>query len=130
MAQPTKSHRYSEWDDAIGKLAAMTEQGAIKWELHESFHGRGEDIAISPAFIAEVNGRNVLLYEYKYKYFTDVDEWTWQTDVAVEFVDDEGRLEYTWQGSRGSRQRLLDAIRYRAAHVDDFFKEFLRESAR
>jgi hypothetical protein len=120
-----KSKRYSDWDAAIEKLIALTEHDEIDWEPWDEFRGRGEDAAVPPAFRTEVNGRNVAIYEYRFKYYTDSDEWEYHTDIAIEFIDPSGRLEYAWQGSPYARRRLLDAIRYRAAHVDDFLKEFL-----
>jgi hypothetical protein len=122
-----QSVRYSDWDAAIEKLTAMTESGEVVWEVRDDFRGGGEDSAITPAFYAEVNGRDVLVYEYNYKHFTDADEWEWHSDIAIEFVTPSAGLEYPWQGSRVARRRLIDAIRYRAAHVDDFLKEFLQK---
>ena len=116
------------WDAAIEKLIAMTERGELEWEAIEDFDGRGEDVAVRPAFDARVRGRKVRVYEYQYKHYTDSDEWTWTTEVAIEFVDEQGNFEYGWQGRFGTRRRLLDAVRYRAAHVGEFLQEFLQES--
>jgi hypothetical protein len=115
------------WDAAIDKLAELTERGDLEWDTVVNFHGRGEEVAVPPVFEANVKGRKVRVYEYQYKHYTDADEWDWATELAIEFVDENGNLEYPWKGRLGSRLRLLDAIRYRTAQVGDFLEEFLHE---
>ncbi len=123
----SKSSDDVNWDSAIEKLIALTKDGELRWESNSDFRARGDDEISGVAFEAEVKGRRILVYEYQYRHYTDVDEWDWATSIAIEFVDAHDNLEYSWQGRLGNRRQLLDAIRFQAANISDFLEEFLHE---
>jgi hypothetical protein len=119
--------REPNWEAAVKKLAEQTEAGMIKWSqntrvasLRKQVHGDGYE--------AVVQGRHVLVYEYRYRDFIDSEEYEWEDDVAIEFVTPQLELEYRWPATP-YRRYLLDSIRYQVSGADKFLERFLSEEA-
>lgn len=113
----------NRWNDAAIKLAELTRAGDVKWSSNPAMAKLRED-AVGSVFVGKYLDKLMCVYEYKYRRFTDVDEWEWETDVAIEFVTDGGALEWRWPAV-AQRRSLLDAIRYAAANAGDFLKKLL-----
>lgn len=122
----------NRWEEAVAKLVRMTESGQISWQptykLHER-RGHGAEI-VGPAYVADVQGKRVAVYEFGYDEdeSSDSSSADWDSGVAMEFVDENFETEWVWPAS-GERWALLEAIRYRASGADRFLDAFLAEGS-
>jgi len=127
MAQTT----IDRWELAVNKLADMTRRGELTWTPTSNIAPPDAASAnlVGPAFVACVNGKYIAVYEYRYKYFTGEDEWYWESDTAIQFVDARTHAtEWLWPSPRG-REQLLDAIRYEHVGADAFLDSLLSNTA-
>lgn len=107
----------------IDHLAELTQTRQINWVREVpprqilTTHNR-----IQHVYVTFYNGRNIRLYEEMYKYFTDEDEYYWQTQLVLEFIDENGNS--IWQFPQTSNGwDLLNAVKYRDANVDAFIND-------
>jgi len=117
------------WTRAVRKLVRLTESGEITWapfpQLVSTRKHLQEDIEGEP-FCANVEGRPIAVYQYRFKRYEDEDTWSWESDVAVEFVNTDGQLEWRWPAT-AYRWELLEAVRGQVAGASHFLRSFLRE---
>lgn len=113
-----------KWTTFVKKLIKKTEDGSIEW--YESPHAKREN-TLGPIFTAEIlPGKFAAVYRYWYNYYTDVDEYSRQESVAIQFVDDDGAKQ--WQlPTVGARFALIDLIEYNDAEADDILDTFLKD---
>jgi hypothetical protein len=129
----TTTERYAsrrdKFDAATRQLIERTEAGNLRWTPNLEFcRKRGDDTEfVGPAYIAELGGKRIAVYEYRYKNFVDADEWFWDTRVGIDFIDESLNTEWTWPSPNG-RLILLDVIRYRTSNADEFLNQILSES--
>jgi hypothetical protein len=114
-----------DWAPAVKKLVALTESGELQWDRLSHMLSREEEI-VGDVFRATVQSREIVVYEYRFKNYQDEDTWSWDTDVAIEFVRGGGELEWRWPETP-SRWALIDAIRAQLARAPDFLRRFLAE---
>lgn len=112
-----------DWTLAVKKLIALTESGELTWERCPHPPPRTEDIQ-GEAFLGVVETRMILVYEYRYRQFVDEERYVWETDVAIEFVNDEVQIQWRWPVTPHN-WRLLDAIRSQVAQAPEFLRSFL-----
>lgn len=114
-----------DWAPAVKKLVALTESGKLTWERVTEFPPRAEEIA-GNAFCARVQDRWIAVFEYRFRDFTDEDTYVWETDVAIEFIDDERKVQWRWPAT-AYRWPLIHGIRSQLARAPEFLREFLAE---
>ncbi|HUT94347.1 MAG TPA: hypothetical protein VMY37_33110 [Thermoguttaceae bacterium] len=114
-----------DWAPAVQKLVALTESGKLTWERCYHAPPRAHEI-VGDMLRANVQGRYITVYEYRFKSYEDEDTWSWETEVAVEFVDSQGELQWRWPAT-SYRWALIDAIRAQLAGAPDFLRKFLAE---
>lgn len=107
----------------IDHLVELTQTGQINWVRDIpprqilTTHNR-----IQQVYVTFYNGKNIRLYEEMYKYFTDEDEYYWQTQLVLEFIDENANS--IWQFPQTSNGwDLLNAVKYRDANVDAFIND-------
>lgn len=116
-----------KWDRALQKLITLTRDGSLTWSTDRFDRNSRDEVQGEAIYAAVLQERHLIVYEYRFKNYTDEDTWTWDTEVAVEFVDAEGNLQWPWPALR-DRFQLLDAIRYQAAGAGEFLDGFLSEA--
>ena len=109
------------WEQAVTRLLEWTRDSRLKWQKST---GVLRADAISDVYEAMIQGRRVVVWEYRVRSF---DEPQAVEDVAIEFVDVTGKAEWRWPET-ASRWALLDAIRYQLAGADSFLKQLLEKS--
>lgn len=115
-----------DWAPAVAKLVALTESRELTWDRFFHTPPRDHDIVGDTMFRANVQGRYIAVYEYRFKTYEDEDTWSWETEVAVEFVKSEGELQWRWPAT-SYRWALIDAIRAQVAGAPQFLEKFLAE---
>lgn len=116
-----------KWDRALRKLIALTRDGSLIWNPNSVPRDSRDEVQGEGIYATVLQERHLIVYEYRFRNYTDEDTWTWDTEVAVEFVDGEGNLQWPWPALPG-RFQLLDAIRYQAAGAGEFLEEFLSDT--
>lgn len=108
------------WERIVGELVDKTRAGDLVWKASPA--AKRED-ATSDIYEARVLDRDVVLYEYKYQYYIDEDEWHWVREVAIEFT--EPLTDHTWRWPRtGKHYELLEAVKRQAFRADEFADAF------
>jgi len=111
------------WEQAINKLVSVTCSGSLEWQIDEPISSPAGAVT-GHVYTSYVQGRKLAVYEFRYRYFTDEDEWELVPDVAIDFVTEDGTLEYRWP-KLGPRWTLIDAIRRSVSGADEFLESFL-----
>jgi hypothetical protein len=119
--------KVEQWARAAEKLIQLTEDGKLNWITNRFPAILREDILGETIYSASVQGRWIAVYEYRYKDFSDSEEFSWCNDIAIEFVDFNGGLEWRWPTVH-NRVQLLDAIRAKVCGANDFLKQFLEDT--
>jgi hypothetical protein len=111
----------AKWNSVVERLITLTEQGVLEWTENDS--SLRENV-LGRIYYTSFKDRNILVYEYNYKAYTDEDIWHWDNEVAIEFVDEQAKLQWQWPKSP-LRFRLLEAIRYKMIKADSFLDAVL-----
>ena len=114
-----------DWTRAVRKLVALTESGGVTWVQFPQLGSKRENVQ-GDAFYADVEGRPVAAYQYRFKSYEDEETWSWENEVAVEFVTSDGDLQWRWPATP-YRWELLEAIRGQVAGARHFLESFLAE---
>ena len=115
------------WEAAVNKLVGMTEDGLLRWAPNDLLRHLRPDMAlIGDAYVATVNGKQVAIYEYRYKYFRDAKHRVWETGLRIEFITPNLEREWTWPATH-SRFLLLETIRYGGSQANQFLERFLTQ---
>ncbi len=107
----------------IDHFAELTQKGEVKW-VRENPPSKilTTENRIEQVYVTFYNGKNIRFYEEMYKYYTDEDEYHWQTQLVLEFIDENSNS--IWQFPQTSNGwNLLNAVKYRDANVDEFIKD-------
>lgn len=115
-----------EWDGATRVLIRLTQDGELKWRIDNNLPKKREHI-VGRAYVAPYESKMIAIYQYKYQYYKDEDDYDWLNDVAIEFVDDDGDCEWQWPKVE-SRWELLEAVRYKNSGAGSFLKTLLAKS--
>lgn len=115
-----------QWDRAVRKLIALTDGGELRWMPSPEFCETHAEIAFAgPAYASVVQGKRVVVFEH---FFEDRHSAASprESGVAIVFVGPNHEIEWRWPAPKG-RFELLETIRYRTSHADEFLKEFLAD---
>ena len=115
-----------KWADAIEKVTKMTDQGSLNWQQAGGIPMPNlvRDDVLGDIYVATVQGRWMAIYEYRDKSYLDDTNWHWEDAVAVEFIDNTGKLQWRWPFYPAAWQ-LLDAVKRQVTGADDFLRQFL-----
>ena len=112
----------------ISKLIQDTKKKEIEWidEPNNKLILPSSERPVSKVYRTEINGKNIRIYEYQIKHYTDEFDYEWIERVRLELFDDDGAslLEFSYDFAL---YKLLNAVRKANTDVDDFMKGFLNE---
>ena len=112
---------------AITLLLEQTQEGVLKWRA--SAPGKdltqGDNI-IDVIYVAEKEQRTLRLYTLRFRSFTDVEEWHWEDEVALELSDP---LNKSWWRfpKHPVILDLLEAVQFKTVGVDTFIDKLIAE---
>lgn len=118
------------WNEVVSKLAVDTERNVVRWVPVRDHGPDMLPLVVGVAYVSEVKGKRIRVYEYQYPSSWDEDGAVLETtsDVAIEFIDQVvNRLEYRIPSTE-SRWKLLESIRLQASQVPEFVNAFLKAS--
>lgn len=114
------------WEAVLRQIATQTDAGEIRWQKAPDLKSRcteGTGIVGVP-YTARIRDKIFLVYEYEFRYYTDSDEWSPATEVAVDLISSDGELEFGLPRV-GGRWQLMNAIRGQVSGARDFLRDFL-----
>jgi hypothetical protein len=117
-----------EWEQAVQRMIELTESRHLNWRVLSQAKNQRKDVE-GDVYAALVRGRCIAVYEYRFSFFDeDIGNDDIRNEVAIEFIEESGGLQYRWPAVAGRRQ-LLDAIRCIVAGAEEFIRSFLSETA-
>ncbi|PAA96797.1 hypothetical protein [Serratia fonticola] len=108
----------------ITQLNRHTLNGTISWLRDDAPYNitHGSDSYIPLFFSVLFNGAKFGIYEEKYKYFTDIDEYYWLSQVVLCILDESNLEVWKYNANISVLKDLFDNIRYKQSGIEDIFK--------
>lgn len=110
----------------VTRLIQRTQDDLLTWEAKPT----SEDIAesdesvVGAVYVTETSGRNLRLYHYKSRLYSDDVEWEWVHGVALELED---RDNLSWW--RFPEDRIIwdldETVKFKVSDVESFLDDFL-----
>lgn len=72
------------------------------------------------------NNHYARIYKYEYKYYIDEEAWVWENEIAIDLIDDEDRILFSFPLLK-SRNELFSVVTSQVSGVNDLMQEFLEE---
>ena len=113
-----------KWEQFCARMFERTESKSMSWD--DNSEGVHRSDAVSPLFVSRFKGWTILIYRYSYNYYHDEDRFTPAEEVAIEIINEKGKIEWTLP-KVPSRSRLIDLIQYQTSDVASLFKEMLSD---
>jgi hypothetical protein len=113
----------------ILKLNRDTKENKIKWSVVTNFIPSsisGTEVLVGSIYLSKVNDRSLILYKYRHRYYFDEDQYNLVDDIRLEFINKSGISEWEFPQDRAIDD-LYETVRYKSAHIDEFFQDFLKE---
>lgn len=111
----------------ISKILRETTETIIQWSLsnHRVNGMDGDEELIGNIYQADISGKHIRLYKYKFKWYVEEDVYHWVSRIRLEFFSSyNGATEWTFPYSN-TLDDLYDAVMAQTAGVNDFFDEYL-----
>lgn len=111
----------------IVKLNKLTQEGELKWETknYEIQLGSTEEL-LNKVYQTKLKNKEIRIFRYRYKYYTDEHVYHWASDCRLEFIDSDGTPEWTFP-EESTIYDLYDSVRYQTAQIDNFLDNFLTD---
>ena len=114
----------------IGKMLRETIEGKLKWHVDDTTNVGsnidGYDTVIGNIYFTVVYGRNIRLYKYKTRYYTDIDEWYWSIGYQLEFYNNSNNKVIWAFPDSNTTVDLYNEVSFKASGIDDFMKGYLK----
>jgi len=94
---------YSKTQELAKKLTRETNSGSLKWvssTIPDSFKD-GTEYKFPFCYICKFKGQTIGIYEKRFKYFTDEDEYYWTAEIGLYFLKNHN--EVSWHYAEQSK---------------------------
>lgn len=110
----------------IIKLIKLTRSEELTWTpyIPKDKELPGGGVILDKGYETTISDRNIVLYRYKYKYYTDEFNFDWFTKINLELQDSDGHTDYVFDFNN-SMNDLYDIVREQTSEVLDIIDEFL-----
>jgi hypothetical protein len=110
---------------AVTKILRQTLSKELVWaaDLRKTPLG-AEEYIIGKTYMTQVLDKIVRIFKYKYKYFTDEDEFTWVEGHKLQFTDYKGNPEWEFPYSNAVHD-LYEAVSFQTTEVKEFLDKWL-----
>jgi hypothetical protein len=116
----------TDWEKAIDKLTRETVNGSIVWGTSIPFDRPNQ--VIPPVYWANVCGHLIAVYEYLYREYEDVENYSENKQMVIEFVTEKGLCLFRWSYFDYTKYwQLISAIRQQVSKANEFLNKFLGE---
>ena len=115
--------------EIIDKLIELTQHNQIKWYKRPSPPVPpiiGPDYHVDIVYTVNHLGRNIRAYDQHFKQYLDEERYFWDSQMVVEFTDDEGALLGRLPNTPNAYE-LLRAIQFQNPEIKSFYEDLLRK---
>jgi len=113
----------------VDKLIELTQHNELSWESSEPpYNLTSPDVRIDLVYTTYYLNRYIRIYQKNYKYYIDDVQYTWDSRIVFEFIDESGNSLWQFPQTNNAWD-LLKAIQYQNSNVSDFYKEIFSKSA-
>ncbi|WP_045459882.1 hypothetical protein [Vibrio hyugaensis] len=107
----------------IDKLVELTQHGRIEWvEEQPPAYLIASDSKVDLVYVTTYLNRHIRTYKRDFKYWIDDVQFTWDKEVVIEFVDENGRRMGRFPHTPNTPE-LLRAIQYQNPQLQTFFND-------
>jgi len=109
----------------ITQLNRYTLNGSISWRRDDAPYNiiHGSDSYIPLFFSVNFNGTKFGIYEEKYRYYTDVDEFYWTSQIVLCILDDNNLEVWKYKERFSVLNDLFDNVRYKQSGIEDILSK-------
>lgn len=109
--------------EIVDKLIELTQHGELLWDYERpNSYMLAQDSKVDTVYLTQYLGRNIRIYRRDFKYYLDESQYTWDWEVIVEFVNDQGERMGRFPQSPNSIE-LIQAIQYQNPQIKDFYND-------
>ncbi|HHI4957606.1 hypothetical protein [Vibrio parahaemolyticus] len=110
-----------DWVLLVDKLTELTQYNEITWVRESAPDYLQSTISrVDFVYFVYFNNQQFRLYEEMYKYFTDEDEFYWETQVRLDLVDNLGNVMFDVPKTR-NMYNLIQAVKYQTSDINRLF---------
>ncbi|HXT02334.1 MAG TPA: hypothetical protein VN915_16795 [Elusimicrobiota bacterium] len=115
MTQENKTAR------AMFLFLKLTQDGKLIWTAMDPSPDTMEDgnKVVRVMYVAKKDDRMLRLYHYRFRSYTDEDEWHWEDSIALEVSDPKGLSWWSFPRNRVIWD-LYEAVKFKTTKVDEF----------
>jgi len=111
----------------LNKLEIETRQRNISWSVNSlPFNQPSDERLIGRIYVCPFGNDYLRIYRYEYRYFTDVDEYTWIEEIRLELVDHSGNQKWIFSKNRKIGD-IYNLAQYYAENIGSIFDNFLKQ---
>lgn len=109
------------------KLIKLTKNNEITWKgfIPADTELPNEEVILDKIYETTVSEKQLHLFRYKFKYFTDEYEYQWVQKVRLELIDTKGETDYVFK-YENSMNDLYDIVREQASNVNQLIDDILK----
>ncbi len=110
-----------DWILLVDKLTELTQYNQIKWDRENAPAYLQSSIGrVDFVYFTYFNNQRFRLYEESYKYFTDENEFYWETQAKLDLVDHLGNSMFDIPKTRNIFN-LMKAVKYQSSNINNIF---------
>jgi hypothetical protein len=115
-----------KWDHVVAKLIVDTRAGTVEWEIvPDPSKGWYREEVLGHQYRSKISNRIIHLYEYRYKHYSDEDDWDWVNNIGLELVDTKGTMLWRFPLGNRNRYELLEVVRRATSGANDLIDRYL-----
>mgnify|MGYP006091468157 CR=1 FL=1 len=118
----------SKYIKTVLKLNRLTKENELIWETSRFDPNSisGTERMVGNAFVTTANDKQIRLYKFEYRHYTDEDEFFWAPDFRLEFIDSRGNGSWQFPDDRTITD-LYETVTYKTSGAEEFVDGFLDE---
>lgn len=112
----------------LQKVINETKAGKLNWNLEDNDRNEfeGDEESVGYPCVARLPPNYLRVAQVRYKYWTDEDRWSWESKIALDFVDATGKLLWRFP-SNPLIVDIYERARYASSDVSSAIDSFLAE---
>ncbi len=113
----------------ISKLTWETISGGVEWRFSSppTQLTEGTSDVISTYISCIYKGQRIAVFERKFKYYTDVDEWSWTMVIVFALINPFGRVIFESPDADVQINNLFNVARDNASGIDSIISNLLSD---
>jgi hypothetical protein len=115
--------------EIVDKLIELTHHGVIEWEKYSPpSYLVGPDSNVDLVYAVNYLNRTIQIYRRDFKYYLDEIQYTWDYEIVIEFVSNNGERLGRFPNTPNASE-LLAAIQYQNPEIKNFYKDIFGQKS-